>query len=387
MVYASGGTIVSLDAFQVVPILSTGTYDDANTAISYIGSWQPLVATGAYQDTWSYSTTMGDSVKFAFNGQQIKLTYVTGPTLGTLDVYVDGVKVGSLNENSANWAWHGTWTSDPLPAGDHILRLVYASGGSMVSLDAFGVIIPQVVSTGIYDDTDTAIGYFGAWQILVDPNAYLDTWSYSTNIGDSGKVAFNGRQIKLTYVTGPILGTMDVYVDEVKVDSIDQNSTDWVLHKTWVSDLLSEGDHILRMVYASGGSLVSLDAFSVVPILSTGTYDDADTAITYVGAWQILVDPNTYLGAWRYSPTTGDSGQFVFSGRQISLNYLPGPTLGTMDVYVDGVLVTSINQYSANWAYEGSWTSDLLSEGVHKVRIVHASNADMVSLDFITVIP
>ncbi len=196
-----------------------GIYDDTNAAWTYTGAWQSLTATGPYLDTWSYSTTIGDFAEIAFTGRQFKLSYLVGPDSGIVDVYVDGVKVGSVDQNSASWAWNGTWTSNLLAAGNHILRLVYASGGSMVSLDAFAVIIPQIVSTGIYDDTDTAMSYVGGWQPLSVTGPYFDTWRYSANIGDTAQVAFNGQQIKLTYVTGPILGTMDVYVDGVKVDS------------------------------------------------------------------------------------------------------------------------------------------------------------------------
>jgi hypothetical protein len=59
-----------------------------------------------------------------------------------VDVYVDGIKVGSLDQASAGWDWQRTWTSDLLGVGDHSLRLVYASGPSswsFVSLDALTV--------------------------------------------------------------------------------------------------------------------------------------------------------------------------------------------------------------------------------------------------------
>ncbi len=69
----------------------------------------------------------------------IKLTYLAGPELGIVDVYIDGVKVTSLNQYNADWIWQATWTSDLLTAGNHTLRIVYASGGSMVSLDSLTV--------------------------------------------------------------------------------------------------------------------------------------------------------------------------------------------------------------------------------------------------------
>ena len=127
-------------------------------------TWQEQVHTA---DTWRYAPTVGDLAQVVFTGRMFKLSYVSGPILGTLDVYVDGVKITSIDQHSANWSWEKTWTSDLLAVGgDHILHLVYGSGGSMVSLDAIEVIATQVLSTGIYDDADTGINYIGNWQTL-----------------------------------------------------------------------------------------------------------------------------------------------------------------------------------------------------------------------------
>jgi hypothetical protein len=120
----------------------------------------------------------------------------------------------------------------------------------------------------VYDDVNPAISYGGSgnWAATTTPDGpYLDTWHYTNTLGNSVQVAFNGRQFKLTYLAGPDLGTADIYVDGVKVDSIDQNSTTWDWQTNWTSDVLSVGDHSVRIVYASGGSMLSLDAITVMP--------------------------------------------------------------------------------------------------------------------------
>jgi hypothetical protein len=78
----------------------------------------------------------------AFTGTQIKLIYLASSMSGILDVYVDGVKVGSIDQHSGGWDWQQSWTSGQLSAGTHMLRLVYASGGSdtLASVDAITVI-------------------------------------------------------------------------------------------------------------------------------------------------------------------------------------------------------------------------------------------------------
>jgi hypothetical protein len=81
-------------------------------------------------------------VQLSFSGEQLQLAYRAGPTAGQVDVYIDGVKVATIVQTSATWMWQKTWTSELLAAGEHSLRLVYASGASgssFASLDRITV--------------------------------------------------------------------------------------------------------------------------------------------------------------------------------------------------------------------------------------------------------
>jgi hypothetical protein len=97
---------------------------------------------GPYLDTWRYSNTVVDSsAQVSFHGRQVKLIYLAGPDLGSADVYVDGVKVGTLDESDPAWLWQSEWTSGLFPEGDHSLRILYTTG-SMFDIDALTV-LPQ----------------------------------------------------------------------------------------------------------------------------------------------------------------------------------------------------------------------------------------------------
>ena len=130
LVFASGG-FITLDAVEVIAnpvILTNGVHDDG-TAWSVHGLVDGLGIAGPYPNTLHYTYGLGDAAQVAFTGQQIRLTYFASPMSGSVDVYVDGSKVASLDQYSLYWEWQKTWTSDLLPAGTHNLRLVYASGG------------------------------------------------------------------------------------------------------------------------------------------------------------------------------------------------------------------------------------------------------------------
>ncbi len=114
--------------------------------------------------------------------------------MGIVDVYVDGINVGSVNQYSADWSWQTTWLSDLFPAGDHSLHIVYAGGVGMIDVDAIEVIDPVILSSGVFDDVDPGIIYSGAWGAVVTPGGpYQDTWHISNTIGNSAQVGFDGQ--------------------------------------------------------------------------------------------------------------------------------------------------------------------------------------------------
>ena len=196
LVFASG-IFASLDGMEVITAavtLSEGIYDDTNLGLSYSGSWQSMTGVvGPYLETLRYSYRVGDAVQAYFTGRQIKLSYFAGPDAGVVDVYVDGVKVASLDEHSSSWDWQATWTSELLSVGDHSLRIEYRSGG-FVSLDALEAIAaPVVLTNGKYDDADLGLSYSGSWQSMsgvVGP--YQDTLRYSYRVGDAVQAYFTG---------------------------------------------------------------------------------------------------------------------------------------------------------------------------------------------------
>jgi hypothetical protein len=265
----------SLDAIEVIEtpmVLTAGTYDDGQAALSYTGMWGNMTGvSGPYADTLHYSYYVGDSLQVAFSGRQFKLSYLTGTNAGRVDVYVDGVKVGQIDQSSPGWGWQKKWTSDLFPAGTHNLRLVYASGvESFVSLDAIEVIeTPVVLGAGTYEDVNAAFTYDGSWGTMTGVSGPSEgTLHYSYAVGDSVQVSFSGEQVELKYLGSPESGVVDVYVDGIKVASLDQTSESWDWQRTWQSDELAAGDHSLRLIYVSGPStwsFVSLDALTVDP--------------------------------------------------------------------------------------------------------------------------
>ncbi|MEW5941312.1 MAG: hypothetical protein AB1750_16735, partial [Chloroflexota bacterium] len=127
----------SADA-QVTTPLAVGKYDERNANILYNGTWVSQNPFGAYSRTWRYSTLVGSSAVFMFNGTDIELSYGTSSQMGTLAVYIDGAFVANINQFSSTAKWQKKWNSPVLANGLHSVQLVHASGGR-VNVDAVQV--------------------------------------------------------------------------------------------------------------------------------------------------------------------------------------------------------------------------------------------------------
>jgi hypothetical protein len=119
------------------PPPGAGKYDGTHSGWNYSTGWSHYTTSGPYNDTLTYSTTVGSEAVFAMTGTQFTLTYTQYTNRGVVDIYVDGVKVHSLNENGV-LQWQKTWTSANLGNGTHTLRFVHVSG-TMTDLDAIEV--------------------------------------------------------------------------------------------------------------------------------------------------------------------------------------------------------------------------------------------------------
>jgi hypothetical protein len=231
--------------------------------LHYSTNWYTYSGPGPAGDTLHFAFTPGESLLFSFSGQQFELTYTQMADRGVLDVYVDEVKVGTLDE-SGTGAWQQTWTSEVLPAGEHNVRLVQTSSSGVVDIDAIEIIpTASVLEAGTHDDADPAWHYSTYWYTYNGPGPYADTMHFSINPKDEALVSFNGSQFSLTYTAMPDRGTLDVFIDGVKVATLDENGAGaW--QQTWTSDLYASGLHTVRLVHAAG-PITDIDAITILP--------------------------------------------------------------------------------------------------------------------------
>jgi len=111
--------------------------DDTYFEILYSGDWvaQSNVL-GAHQNTLHISFTTGNQALFTFVGQQVIVSYQAGPSLGRININLDGSDYVVDQSNSETQVQD--WISPTLTLGAHTLLFEHISGGS-VNLDSIAI--------------------------------------------------------------------------------------------------------------------------------------------------------------------------------------------------------------------------------------------------------
>jgi hypothetical protein len=194
----------------------------------------------------------------------VTLTYLKAPGRGSFDIFIDEIKVDTINASSSTLAWQSKWTSGTLDPGvQHTIRVVN-KGNSLIDLDAlqvFDTITP--VGVGTYDDMDGSWSYTGPWSIYSGSGPYANTLHQNSVIDSTATVYFRGAKVTLTYLKAPGRGSFDVFIDNVWKATVDASSSSLAWQSKWISGSLDpEVQHTIRFVNKSN-SLIDLDAIQV----------------------------------------------------------------------------------------------------------------------------
>lgn len=104
---------------------------------------------------------------------------------------------------------------------------------------------------------------------------------------------------------------------------------------------------------------------------TTTIYNDQSSAFAYSANWTNVIDSQAYKGEYQLTKVIGSSVTFSFTGQSFTVIYKAGPVLGKMDVYVDGKLIGTLNEYASSPANQKKWKySGTLATGAHKVKLV-----------------
>jgi hypothetical protein len=132
--------------------MNAGTYDDTDSHLFYTGNWVTQTGQpGAEGGTLHVSSTLNNTVTFRFIGDQLRIIYQSGSSLGTITVLIDGTSF-TLNQSGSS-STRSEWAINVPTVGTHNVTLTHSSGGS-VNIDQ--VIVPDLAITNTPTATATA---------------------------------------------------------------------------------------------------------------------------------------------------------------------------------------------------------------------------------------
>ncbi|MDI4649235.1 right-handed parallel beta-helix repeat-containing protein [Cohnella hashimotonis] len=242
-----------------------------------------------------------------------------------------------------------------------------------------GAAVAGVVSSVV---NDSGLSYTGSsWAVSSNRQVgdYLDDVHYATQNGDSVSYAFTGDGIDLIGEMNVDQGLVDVYIDNVWVQTIDTYAAARQAQQhVFVKRGLSPGTHTLKAVKKSG-TYMTIDAVAVPKYVND---TDATMAAEYIGAWGYsnARGVGDYGDDVHYASQNGDSFDYAFYGSGIELLSERSGDQGLADVYVDGVFVQRIDAYTSGprQAMQSVFSQSGLTIGYHRLKVVKASGTYMI---------
>jgi len=241
---------------------------------------------------------------------------------------------------------------------------------------ALANIAPAV--TAIYDDRDANWYRAGAWTPKNITGPYLNTRYYTSTLNSVAAFAFTGpAKFTLYYAKTATSGKFQVYVDNALVTTINAYSATTLWKQTYTSPLYSSGTtHTVVLKNITSGKNMDVDAIQIVtpPVAGATVYDDRHALWTYTGTWTSYSGSGPLNNTRHYSATLNGTAAFPFTGDPITptrftLTYTKTSTSGSFEVYVDGVLLTTVNAYNASTKWKQTYTSPFYYAGVHTVTL------------------
>ncbi len=121
----------------------SGTFDDIDSRFVYGGDWQRQSSVpGVTGNTLHVSNTLGNNIKFLFIGNELRVFFQAGPSLGTIRLTLDTTSYVMNEASSSTQSYE--WVLAAANNGTHTVTITHDSGGA-VNFDA--IIVPQVPVT------------------------------------------------------------------------------------------------------------------------------------------------------------------------------------------------------------------------------------------------
>ncbi|MDQ1544048.1 MAG: alpha-galactosidase [Actinomycetota bacterium] len=354
------------DGSYTVALFNLGQTEKDVTA-----NWSDIGLKGAasVRDLWSHKNLGSFSGKFTAKDVPIhgvRLLKVTPRTGDEVSVNDDALRVGYTGDWTRNGGSEVAATSQPLTVNVTDTGTPTPPSGSGSTL------------TTKVDDGDSGIVYTGSWSQSTGRGLgdYDDNVHYTQTDGDSFQYTFTGTGVSYVTEEDTSQGQNDVYIDGNLVKTVDTGRADGqprlVQQAVYTATGLTNGSHTIKVVKKSGGYML-LDRIDVT---QQGLLDPAsvsfDKKAPADGAVKLLRDPAELAGIQDGSTTLVKGTDYTLSGSTVTLTstYLATLPVGAATLtfeftgdYLDDVHVTTHNGDAVSYVFSGTGVKWITATG------------------------
>lgn len=216
---------------------------------------------------------------------------------------------------------------------------------------------------------EDAPGAVATWQSVKSSSAFGGSFVREHLRGAAAAWGFTGTSVTWWTVKGPNQGKAQIYVDGTLKSTVNNYAAATKYHVARTVSGLSAARHTVRIVVlqvkgatAGKGTFVAVDAFTVgktltgSPVLGT--------------SWRRPASSHYSAGRAIVADLARESFTVSFRGVGVTWFTQRGPTQGKAQIWLDGVLKKTIDNYAASNTYGVARSLTKLADKVHTLKIV-----------------
>lgn len=383
------GTSINLD--YIFPGDGTGIFQESNGAMAYQGSWLDFNSSSNSGETAKYTDGIGAFVSATFTGSSASVGGFKSSYYGIADVYLDGNKVGSIDYYSPTTQYQQkVFEVMGLSSGTHTLKILRTGNKNPLAIGTNINVDYIAVGNGIgtFEESNSSMAYSGQWVNFLTSNNSGGVAKYTDEANAAVNFNFYGTSIAISGYKAAYYGMADVYLDGVKKGTIDYYSPSTQYQQALFQTAgLTDGLHSIKLIRIGTknplaiGTSINIDYVSVKNGL--GSFEETSDAISYVGLWPNFKTTSNSGGVAKYSEDTNATFTFNFKGAMVKIIGYKSMYYGIGDVYIDNILVGSIDYYSPSTQYQTLlFEKTGLVNGSHTLKVIHTGKKNTLASGF-----
>lgn len=257
------------------------------------------------------------------------------------------------------------------------------SGGCTGSATTCALSVNAPVAVGAGFEATTQLqedgpGTHFAWARARDVRAIGGSYRWERRGGASATFGFEGGAVTLFTVAGPAMGNARVTIDGERVGTIHGYARSFRAGAAARFTHLGGGGHTLAVIVAGTSSPRAIDTRVGVDALRWGgsTRSDPRPASS---AWAKRTDPSAGGDSFVVSDVAGATASLRFTGTGVTLITARGPSMGRVEIWIDGSLARTANLYAPSRVFGAQRTVTGLPDNSHAVKVrvlgTHAADA------------